>query len=319
VLFNMKKISERNDCRSERVGKSSLWRALALLGLPMLIGPLLAPYVFNILLWLGRRFEALESLRELEFESVLTRCMLLALLWPALRVLKRSGLRLLPEGLRQRPAKLLPGLLIGLASMATVPLAGLAFGAYRLAEIANPALLPLDILGVLAAALVVGVLEEFIFRALIFGIMDRLLGLWPAALFSALAYSLVHFLHPVLPAGVVHGHWYSGFQTLWVAAISFAQMGVHIFPYSLTLFLIGVSLALIYKRSGSLFLVAGIHAGWILAIKLSKDLLVNTGEHSAFFGADMILSKSYVVAVVALVFLLGLLLYRRAVDRRAQA
>jgi len=121
----------------------------------------------------------------------------------------------------------------------------------------------------------------------------------------------VHFLNPVLPAGVVYGHWYSGFQTFAVVARSFAEFTVHIFPYSLTLFLIGLSLTLLYARRGRLLLVVGVHAGWITVLKTSSDMLARTGRFAKLFGEDMVLSKTYLVAIVAALFLIGVIAFRR--------
>lgn len=285
---------------------------LGLMALPFVVGPLLAPAVFNLIVWAGRSFPALEGLRTVEFESVLTRCMLLTgalMLWPVLLRLARMGISLRSIAGDGGWVALGRGLLLGIASMSLVPLAGLIAGAYRLDPEADLFGLASVILGSLLAGLLVALVEELIFRGVVFGLLRHLGGTAFAAPFSAALFAMVHFINPVLPAGVVYGHWYSGFQTFAVALRSFGEFTVHIFPYCLTLFLIGLSLALLYARRGRLLLVVGVHAGWILVLKTASGMLARTDRLERLFGEDMVLSKTYIVAAMAAAFLIAALVF----------
>lgn len=284
---------------------------LGLMALPFVIGPLLAPAVFNLMLWAGRSWPALESLRLIEFESVLARCILITgilMIYPVFHLLAKLEVSFDAIIGDHKLASLGRGLALGVLSMLIVPLAGLLAGAYRLDPEAGPAAFVAVLLGSLLAGLLAALIEELIFRGLLFRVLRGIGGTALAAIISAAIFALVHFINPVLPAGVVYGHWYSGFQTFAVALRSFLEFTVHIFPYSLTLFLIGLSLALLYARRGSLMLVVGVHAGWIAVLKTAADMLSRTDRSKLFFGDDMVLSKTYAVAVLSLLFLLGVLL-----------
>lgn len=289
---------------------------------PFILGPLIAPFVFNLLVRLGREHAALENLRHIEFESILGRCILLVALtaiWPALALARKVGWGPHKMFGDVKIRSLVQGLLLGIGSMLLLPLAGLLLGAYEAAEGLGAADLLGAAIGFLAVGIIVGLIEEFIFRGMIFGLIDRSTGIWPAALISSGLYSLVHFIDPVLPAGVVHGHWYSGFHTLGVAAKSFASFNSHIFPYCLTLFLIGMSLCLLYSRKGRLFLAIGVHAGWILVLKLAKKVLERTDRYEWIFGQDMVMSKTYAVAIIAAIFLLAVLLAKKNADNPSRS
>lgn len=120
----------------------------------------------------------------------------------------------------------------------------------------------------LVAGFGAGLIEETIFRGALFsGLQQRINTLW-AVLLSSLLYAAVHFLAYPEPEGTVH--WYTGL-VLFPQAI--AQLSnPAILDYFLTLFLLGVLLAMLRWRDGHVWRAFGLHAGIIMIIKIDGDL-----------------------------------------------
>jgi len=125
--------------------------------------------------------------------------------------------------------------------------------------------------GGLIGGLLVGLIEETFFRGMMHGGMRRTLAFWPTALLTAAFYAAVHFMRPArLPAGA----------ELDLAA-SLAMLGeglaglgevAAIHDSFLALLVAGVLLSMVRERTGNVCWVIGIHAGWVLVIKLTKPL-----------------------------------------------
>jgi len=138
------------------------------------------------------------------------------------------------------------------------------------------------------AGLLVGLVEETIFRGAIQGVLMKHLNVVLAVLLSSLTYAALHFIkYPELPADVVPG-WNSGLILL---ADSFKQ-GYFIYNFDkfITLFLLGALLGTIRVIKGNIALCIGVHAGLVMMMKLSRDwtdylpgsdleFLVNVTDH----------------------------------------
>ena len=114
---------------------------------------------------------------------------------------------------------------------------------------------------VLAAAIVVPLIEELFFRWLFLGILLRSLRPVVAGVITSAFFAVVHFLKaPTRPNENVT--WLSGFHSI---ANSFAQFAdpIMVLASFTTLFLIGWILADARLRTRSLFLPIGLHSGWI--------------------------------------------------------
>ncbi|MBL9137726.1 MAG: CPBP family intramembrane metalloprotease [Verrucomicrobiales bacterium] len=119
-------------------------------------------------------------------------------------------------------------------------------------------------LEILAGAIVVGVLEESLFRGVLFGGLQRSMGAVRALLISSLAYAVVHFFErPAPPAAVT---WVSGFEAVAQMLGGFARWD-RLVPYFGTLTGAGMLLGRLYQVSGSLWLPMGVHTGWVVALK----------------------------------------------------
>ena len=131
--------------------------------------------------------------------------------------------------LARAPVEFGAGLMIGGWAVAlTVGLLA-ATGSYRIVSF-NP--WSASVAAPMAEMLFVGVLEEIAFRALIFRIIQRSLGNWPALLISGVIFSLAH-----LGGGI--------------SALGLANT-----------FMAGLMLSAAWMITGRLWLCAGIHAAW---------------------------------------------------------
>lgn len=131
--------------------------------------------------------------------------------------------------LKGAPAEFGVGVLIGAGAVAlTIALLAVS-GSYRIASF-NP--WSSAIAAPLAEMLFVGVFEEILFRALIFRIVQRALGSWPALLISGLLFSLAHIGEGISALGLVNT------------------------------FLAGMMFSAAWLVTGRLWLCVGIHAAW---------------------------------------------------------
>lgn len=304
---------------ADRPSGLSAGRALLLVALfgawSLVVGGLLAPPLFNLIVRLGRTVPALEILRDIEFERIAYRMVMLAALAGLYPLARAAGMadwaRL---GLTKDAAWLRPwgrGMLLGAGSMLVLFGAGWALRAYWLAE-ADLASVAGLALGTLAGALLVGVFEETLFRGLLFGILRRGLGFWGGAVLASVIFSALHFAPPSPLRGVVYGHWYSGFS---MAPYLFGSFGFnyHSYPFCLTLFAMGLALCVFYGRYGSLYFVMGLHSGWVWIIAVGSEVFERNIQRLPFlFGKSEVVSKSWIALFTIALFLLWGLALRPA-------
>lgn len=218
--------------------------------------------------------------RSLIFSAVL----LLWPLWLRLKILSNSHGGAAPmhaRGMTWRAG--LPQLLIGLAAAG-----GLLWLLGHLGVIGGvfvPKFQPMDIRTIIKAVVIptiaASLLEEWLFRGLLFGLWLRIGKPWHACIGTSLVFSFVHFLNP--PDGVEISDpraWHAGFHLVALILLNFTNPAF-LTAEVLTLFLIGLSLAWARWRSSSLWLPIGMHAGWIFAYKLF-NLTHAGGNHDRF-------------------------------------
>ena len=172
-----------------------------------------------------------------------------------------------PERWRQEWQPLLAGIgLTVMLSLSVLPLmvhderldwADRAFAQYAL-----------KVMQVAPGALVISILEESVFRALIFRRLRASVALPFAVALCSLVYAMAHFMTPA-------EQWqYPGYSM----TVGFEYLGAVfdrlLLPGALEvfvgLFLVGVVLCLIVWRTGSLLLCIGLHTGWVIAMKLAS-------------------------------------------------
>ena len=123
----------------------------------------------------------------------------------------------------------------------------------------------------LAAALIVPLLEETVFRGFLQTELIGRLGLRLGWLLAAAIFTLAHFLK--IPPELDHQsvHLWSGITAVG-AACETVSHGSFLCVKGLNLFLIGLILGGTFLRCGTLWFNAGLHGGWIFALLLFTGL-----------------------------------------------
>ena len=169
-----------------------------------------------------------------------------------------------PQFLRQAAV----GLVAGVATMLPMTIVMFALGIVRLRPEFGPQLLADALVAGLLAGLGVAIGEETFFRGLMYRAVSRESGFAAAAWCTALVYAAIHFLAPAkMPADEVA--WDSGLRLLIGALRHFSQPWP-IFDSLVTLFLVGLFLALVRRRTGAIATGIGLHVGWVWVMKSTK-------------------------------------------------
>ena len=126
------------------------------------------------------------------------------------------------------------------------------------------------LVAVLPTAVIVGLIEETLFRGVLLGIFLRAFRVAPAILLLSLLFAFVHFLQP--PDGTIIAEPQAadaGFVLFGKILGRFADPLSLVSRFSL-LAMVGATLAYARYRTASLWLPLGIHFGWILGVGLFK-------------------------------------------------
>jgi membrane protease YdiL (CAAX protease family) len=269
---------------------------------PLALGCLLAPWVFQGARALGE-YPAFARLAEERFERVATRTVqviALLLIWPCL---KRSGTvaRVAPmlAWRRARGLVFLRWFAFGVVSMIAVYAVGFAVGMYSLdSKRWGSAWVAIDPMALLAGALLVGVLEEYIFRGFMFGVLQERFSMITAAVVSSAFFSVVHFLRPRLPSPSETVTWTSGFELIPYIFTHFRP--AYDWDFALTLFLMGLTLCALLVRHGHFYGIAGLHAGWVWVLQSGNHLVDQAPRrHDVWFGWGDNPAQGALVTVVA--------------------
>lgn len=269
-------------------------------------GPLVAPFVYDVIGLLAQTFPTLHAIAQAPFHRYVTRCMLVIAvvgLWPLFKVQGYSSWDSvgLPP-LRRHLRFVVLGFGMGFLSLGFVLAAALAGEGRTLNIDADPGKLFRHLVNAGLAAAVVGPVEEILFRGALFGAIRRQRGWKIALLVSSLMYSLVHFLDRGRWTGPVV--WYSGFFVLGKMFIGTGDLSVLI-PRFLSLLVAGGVLGLAYQRTGNLWFSIGLHAGWIFWLK-SYGFITEQGPSSAlwFWGSGRLIDGWFAVITITGVFAL---------------
>jgi membrane protease YdiL (CAAX protease family) len=137
----------------------------------------------------------------------------------------------------------------------------------------------------LLSGLAVGLIEETFFRGLMHTGMRRSLGFWPTALLTALLYAALHFMKPAPLAGATFDIAHA-LQMIGAGVTRIGDFAPVADSFS-TLFMAGVFLSMVREKTGSILCAIGIHAGWVMTIKLGKyltDPTIVDGQASIWVG-----------------------------------
>ena len=211
--------------------------------------------------------------------------MLLALIgfWPLLRRLHLANRRALglAQPWPQLRREILAGFLWGLAILTALSLLLLAADVRPLrpwndtlaAKLAGTAVTAL------VSGLLVGIIEETFFRGAMFEGIRRHRGPVVAGLLTAVLYAALHFVRPAEPPPGPLG-WDAGFGMLAGAFERYRDFPA-IADSFFALVTVGLFLALVRWRTGSIAAAIGLHAGWVYVIMLTRRVTTYNPDAAA--------------------------------------
>jgi membrane protease YdiL (CAAX protease family) len=122
--------------------------------------------------------------------------------------------------------------------------------------------------GAFATAAAVPLIEEPYFRGALFGLLRKALSWRRALLFLSIFFAVLHFIKPEPGTPrITDVHWYSGLS---LVPKLFWQFGdpTRVALGWATLFIVGWILGYTVVRTRSLYMAIGLHAGWVLAMRI---------------------------------------------------
>lgn len=159
----------------------------------------------------------------------------------------------------------------------------------------------------LIAGLIIGFIEETLFRGAMLGAIKKHSSATFAVVVTSLFYALVHFIQPDLELDTDTLNWASGFVLLKSALPGVADIAA-IMDSFMALFLAGALLSLVMLRTGKIALCIGIHAGWVIAIKVFKRVTdSNPASEYAFLTGSYDKVIGYLAAISIVIFIILIL------------
>ena len=271
----------------------------------LVLGAALAPVLF----WCSQpllELPALSFLKETDFSRFFERAVLLAAVLLAFPVMQWIGVRqfhdlkitwawnrawLLPAGF------LVAGIVIAFWGWLAMK-AGLA--EFKVRPPWN--LLP----NLLLTAMSVAVIEELLFRGILFGLLRQTTPTWLAATLVSATFSIIHPLRPGV-AGTDNITWHSGFDLLY-QTVSHFNDPVDLISGFLTIFVLGLVLAHATVKTGALWLPIGLHAGVVFTKMSFNKLTRHLRDLPPWFGQDLTAGYGS-IAILLLLWLLVWLLF----------
>jgi len=264
-------------------GVSSLGKIFLYLAAVVLAGALAAPQAWELIHRLSPDLFGgfLGKIQGMPFHRYLSRSIQVAaivLLIPLLRSLRIRSLRSFSLVPNPRPFRDLGiGMAAGLLCMALMIPSFLRFGACTLAPDWEPGFLH-ALPRVAATAVAVALLEEFLFRGVLLGLLRQVMVPSVAVFLAAIPFALLHFFN--LPRGasgsggeVESVNWWSGLHSLSQAMTSLPPLSLLLWGLA-TLFCAGLLLGWLTVRTGSLHAAIGLHGVWILGQQLFNKVSV---------------------------------------------
>ncbi len=132
----------------------------------------------------------------------------------------------------------------------------------------------------LASGITVALIEETVFRGVMHTAIARESSAWAAALLTAPLFAVLHFFAKVrIPESEVG--WHSGFDLL---LRSFAPLGhpAMVVDSFLSWLVVGLILSLTRVLTGNIAVAIGLHAGWVVVLRMLQEA-TTTGGHSSIW------------------------------------
>jgi membrane protease YdiL (CAAX protease family) len=158
----------------------------------------------------------------------------------------------------------------------------------------------LSILTAVVACMIVPLLEETLFRGFLITILSETTGRRVGLFLAALIFALAHFLRIPPENSGQHVHYWSGVTGV-ISALGQLGHGDFLCDRGLNLFLVGLILGGIFLRTGTLWVNAALHGGWII-ILMSFTALTRplTPPHVSWLGGDILSSPLTSLVLVQL-------------------
>ncbi|HZC36338.1 MAG TPA: CPBP family intramembrane glutamic endopeptidase [Chthoniobacterales bacterium] len=279
----------------------------------VLLGALLAPPFY----WLGlacSQISALHFLKDTDFQRYFARSTVISAFLLLPLVLRWIGLQRFHQlGLSRNPFRwrdVVAGFFLAITITAVLGLIAIQSGIYTLKSH-----LPWHLVaGVFFPALSVAVIEEFLFRGAILGLVRQTLSTVPAIVLVSALFSIVHFLRPV-DGQISVVQWYSGFALLEKVFWRFSDP-LLVGGGFMTIFVLGLLLAHSAVGTRSLWLSIGLHAGIVFGKMSFNKLTKQLAEAPPWFGPELTVGLGSVVTLLSLWFVVWLLFLRRAFPPR---
>lgn len=205
--------------------------------------------------------------------------------------------------------RVLLGYLMAVVTLQAMIGFNLALCGFTLVQLPWTKLLERIVLGIVAA-LLIPPLEETVFRGFIQMELMQSLGKKGGWLLAAFIFMLAHFLKVPVELDQQPVHAWSGVTALGDAFLPLMQ-GAFFCGRGLNLFLVGLILGGIFLRSGSLWLNAGLHSGWIFSLLLFTGLTRQQEPPNVDYFDGDILSNLSTTLVLILFGIWLWLFYRR--------
>lgn len=209
-----------------------------------------------------------------KFEKIFNRLIMISTLAAVVAFVRVTPESLARYGLTREPKMwklIFAGFLGGVGTLLILTFVKLGFGAAQVSIEKTGMEILLKTAGVFFSAFLIGLIEEYFFRGVIFSTLKDKFGwgLLAALIVTSLFYSAVHFVNvqkPFIPGEptfydslkliAAPFHSFLNWQEFWRAAIG--------------LFLFGGILNVLYLRSGSLYMSIGLHAGCVFFVKTDR-------------------------------------------------
>ena len=134
----------------------------------------------------------------------------------------------------------------------------------------------------LLSGILVAVIEETFFRGAMQYRIRRNSPVLTTAIITSLLYASVHFTRPPILAEGTIISWSSGWEMLAGMLHQYDDFTVFVDSF-MALFAAGLLLSLVRERTGNIALCMGIHAGWVLSIKLASEVTIVASDSQAAF------------------------------------
>jgi len=177
-----------------------------------------------------------------------------------------------------------------------------AFGAIQLKSDVSAGGFLSNLGNAMLAGILVGLLEEIVFRGLVFRMFYTVLKPLPAILLSSLFFAILHFkasAEVFTNTSPQEIGLYEGFYTAW--AMMAALVTEFDFTYLTSIFLVGILLHQVFLLTSNLWANAALHSGWVFTIKAVGGGFETSSSANAFTGTTRV-ADGYLVILVLIVF-----------------